>query len=103
MAAAAYSDEEMYGDKVKKPDDQGDLSICVRSGTAKAVASGFMEAKFVEGQIIDISQMSIRDVLVNADKKVMQSIHIIYLYLIFKKDTEVFKTGFFLHFKICLI
>ena len=86
MAAAAYSDEEMYGDKVKKPDDQGDLSICVRSGTAKAVARGFMEAKFVEGQIIDISQMSIRDVLVNADKKVMQSIHIIHQYLIFKKD-----------------
>ena len=69
MATAAYSDEE-YGDKVKKPDDQGDLSICVRSGTAKAVANGFMEAKVVEGQIIDISQMSIRDVLVNADKKV---------------------------------
>ena len=67
MATAKYSDAE-YGEAAKKPDDQGKLSICVRSGTAKAVSNGFMEGKFVEGQKIDIQSETVRDVLVNAMK-----------------------------------
>ena len=51
-----------------KPDNQGQLELCVRFALAKAIIDGFMRKIFVPGVVIDLDQGEVRSALINEHK-----------------------------------
>ena len=50
------------------PDDQGNLGVCTRTASAKAIGNGFIEKDFLQGEELDFDQNAITQVLVNEHK-----------------------------------
>ena len=51
-----------------KVDDQGILEECTRFALSKAIANWFWTGKVLSGEVIDISQDSVKEVLCNEHK-----------------------------------
>ena len=62
----ATSDD--YFGEAPRPDNQGRLALCVRSGISKCAVGQFWKKKAVKGKRIDIKQDSVMHALVNIHK-----------------------------------
>ena len=62
----ATSDD--YFGEPPRPDNQGRLALCVRSGISKCAVGQFWKKKAVKGKRIDIKQDSVMHALVNIHK-----------------------------------
>ena len=62
----ATSDD--YFGEAPRPDNQGRLALCVRSGISKCAVGQFWKKKAVKGKRIDINQDAVMHALVNIHK-----------------------------------
>ena len=73
----ATSDE--YFGEAPRPDNQGRLPLCVRSGISKCAVGQFWKKKAVKGKRIDIKQDSVMHALVNIHKVRFSSLFLTFL------------------------
>ena len=74
----ATSSDDYFGE-APRPDNQGRLALCVRSGISKCAVGQFWKKKAVKGKRIDIKQDSVMHALVNIHKVRFLSIFLTFL------------------------